>query len=80
METHWVLAEMQRKQTRVVAVAVIAVAMPVVRADSQMHAALMGTRVAVAVQVGLHPTLCLQRTPRASVAVTVRSLLLLLKT
>ena len=47
METHWVLAETQRKQTLVAAVAVIAAAMPVVRAGCQMPEALTVIRVAV---------------------------------
>jgi hypothetical protein len=79
MEAHWVLAEPQRKQTLVVAVAVIAAVMPVANPDSQMRVVSMGTRAVAVVQVGQRPTLCLQRTRKVSAQATVCSPLLLRK-
>jgi hypothetical protein len=75
-----VLVETQRQLILVVAVAVIAAAMPVVNPVSQMAEALLGIQVAVVAQAGQHPTLCLLRTRKVSVTVTVCSPLLRHKT
>ena len=80
MGAHWVLVETQRQLTLVVAAAVIAAAMPVVRAVSQMAEALLGIQVVVVAQAGQHPTLCLQRIHRVSAMATVCSPLLRRKT
>jgi hypothetical protein len=74
-----VLVETQRQLILVVAVAVIAAAIPVVNPVSQMLAVLMGIRVVAVVQAGQRPTLCLQRTRKVSAQVTVCSPLLLRK-
>ena len=72
-EMLWVLVETQRQLILVAAEAVIAAAIPVVNPVSQMAEALLGIQVVVAVLVGLHPTLCLQRIPRVSAMATVCS-------
>jgi hypothetical protein len=79
-ETHWVLEALQLQQIQVVEVVAIGVDTQQVKLVSQMEEMSVDTRQEVAARVGQRQTLCLQRTPKASVQVTDYSPLPLRKT